>query len=103
MTSMPTDPAYILGRSRLEHRRLLEQGPFLRPSTERLLRAAGIGTGMRVLDVGSGVGDVSFLASNLVGATGTVLGIDLDGDAVILADQRRVSMNLANVSFVRGD
>ena len=31
---------------------------------------------MRVLDVGSGAGDVAFLAAALVGLTGEVVGVD---------------------------
>ena len=98
-----TDADYVLGRSNAEQRRLLEQAAFLRPSTERILRAAGIGSAMRVLDVGCGVGDVSFLVAELVGPSGAVVGIDLDADALGFAERRRVAMKAANVSFVRGD
>ncbi len=97
------DADYVLGRSNAEQRRLLDQAAFLRPATERMLRAAGIGPAMRVLDVGCGVGDVSFLVAELVGPSGAVVGIDLDADALAFAEQRRVEMRLANVSFVRGD
>jgi hypothetical protein len=55
-----TDPTYALGRSDDEHARLTEQANFLRPLTERFFRKAGIAPGMKVLDVGSGVGDVAF-------------------------------------------
>ena len=98
-----TDADYVLGRSNAEQRRLVEQAAFLRPSTERMLRAAGIGPRMRVLDVGCGMGDVSFLVAELVGPSGSVVGIDLDADALAVAEQRRVTMKLANISFVRGD
>jgi len=97
------DADYVLGRSTAEHRRLVEQARFLRPSTERVFRAAGIAAGMRVLDVGCGVGDVSFLVADLVGPTGAVVGIDLDANAIAFAEQRRSAMNLVNVSFVHGD
>jgi ubiquinone/menaquinone biosynthesis C-methylase UbiE len=50
--------------------------------TERLLRAAGIGPGRRVLDVGCGTGDVALLAARLVGPAGLVCGIDRSGEAV---------------------
>ena len=103
MSSTATDPAYVLGRSQLEQRRLVEQGRFLRPSTERTFRAAGIGLAMRVIDVGCGVGDVSFLVAELVGPSGAVVGIDLDADALAFAEQRRAAMHVANVSFVHGD
>ncbi len=46
--------------------------------TERLLIDAGIGPGMRVLDVGCGRGDVALLAAKMVGAQGEVVGIDRD-------------------------
>ena len=59
---------YILGHSREEIRRLMLQATILRPFTERLLRNAEIGPGMRVLDLGCGAGDVSMLAAELVGA-----------------------------------
>ncbi len=36
----------------------MHQATILRPITERLLRGAGIGRGMRVLDLGCGAGDV---------------------------------------------
>jgi len=49
------DTDYALGRSEAEYERLVEQGDVMRPMTERLFRAAGLGPGMRVLDVGCGV------------------------------------------------
>jgi protein-L-isoaspartate O-methyltransferase len=61
------DTDYALGRTRVEYQRLIEQAELFRPLTERLLRAAGIGAGMQVLDVGCGAGDVSFLVSEIVG------------------------------------
>ena len=57
-------------------RRLADQGALLEPFTADVLRRAGLGEGMRVLDVGCGVGDVSLLAAKMVGAGGGVLGID---------------------------
>jgi ubiquinone/menaquinone biosynthesis C-methylase UbiE len=97
------DADYVLGRSSQEYRRLLEQAQFLRPLTERMLRAAGIGPGMQVLDVGCGVGDVSFLIAELVGSLGSVVGIDLDVEALAVAERRRADQALATVSFVHGD
>jgi len=97
------DADYVFGRGRAEYERLIEQAEILRPVTERMLRSAGIGAGMHVLDVGCGVGDVSFLVSNLVGAEGSVTGVDLDGDAVVVAEQRRAAQGLTNVSFCQAD
>ena len=97
------DTDYALGRSEAEYERLVEQGDVMRPMTERLFRAAGLGPGMRVLDVGCGVGEVSALLSELVGPSGSVLGIDLDGEALDRARQRCVDLGLTNVSFQQGD
>ena len=101
MTSLEAE--YVLGHTDAEHRRLIQQAAVLRPSTERLFRAAGVRAGMRVLDVGSGAGDVSFLAAELVGSTGQVIGIDVDGDALTLAERRRATSNTSNVTFLTGD
>jgi ubiquinone/menaquinone biosynthesis C-methylase UbiE len=46
------------------------------------LQQAGVSPGMRILDVGSGAGDVAFLAASLVGATGEVIGMDKAQSAV---------------------
>lgn len=71
--------------------------------TERLLTDAGIGPGMRVLDLGCGSGDVSFLLAKLVGEGGQVLGIDVDTKQLIAAHERARSQNFSNVFFVQGD
>src|SRR5215470_14248779 len=94
------DPTYALGRTDFEHQRLLEQARVVRPLTERLFRAAGIGPGMRVLDVGSGVGDVAFLAAELVGAGGEVVGVDVDAGALEKARSRARTLGHGNVRFV---
>jgi SAM-dependent methyltransferase len=64
------------------------QARILRPYTERFFRAAGLSPGMRVLDLGAGMGDVSLLAGDIVGPSGRVLGIDRDAAALDRARQR---------------
>jgi SAM-dependent methyltransferase len=83
-----TNRAYVLGHSESEQRRLDAQGAQLRAFTERLLCDAGIGPGMHVLDIGCGTGDVSLLAADLVGPTGTVVGIDRSPDVLDTARGR---------------
>src|SRR5215831_15449448 len=63
---------YVLGHSQREIRRLTTQAALLRPITERLLQNAKLAPGMRVLDLGCGAGDVSMLAAEFVGSTGSV-------------------------------
>lgn len=71
--------------------------------TERLLVDAGIGVGMRVIDVGCGRGDVSFLAARLVGEQGQVLGVDRDASPLVVARERARELNLPRVTFAEGD
>ncbi len=95
-----TDANYMLGHSEEEIRRLMIQAAVLRPITERLLRATGIGWGMRVLDLGCGAGDVSMLAAELVGPTGSVVGIDRSRDVLAVAEQRARSAGFPQIAFV---
>jgi ubiquinone/menaquinone biosynthesis C-methylase UbiE len=97
------DPAYALARSGDEYERLRTQAAFLADMTERLLRAAGLEPGMRVLEVGSGAGDVAFLAAELVGPEGEVVGVDVDPAALEVARGRAQTLGLRNVTFVEGD
>jgi ubiquinone/menaquinone biosynthesis C-methylase UbiE len=83
--------------------RLEEQGRVLGPATRMILAAAGIRPGMRVLDLGCGVGDVAFLAADLVGPDGHVVGVDLWTDALARARLRAEQAGLAQVQFVAGD
>jgi 2-polyprenyl-3-methyl-5-hydroxy-6-metoxy-1,4-benzoquinol methylase len=86
-----------------ERERLASQGDALRPATERLLRAAGIGPGTRVLDCGSGGGDVSIIAGELVTSDGDVCGIDRDSGHVDAANRRVKDSGLTHVRFETAD
>src|SRR5262245_62576551 len=80
--------SYPLGYSDGEFARLERQGRLFHDLTEDVLVRAGLAPGMRVLDVGCGIGDVSLLAASLVGPGGTVLGIDRSPDAIETAARR---------------
>src|SRR5580765_4580203 len=99
----PEHAVYVLGHSEVELRRLAFQAVLIDPVTRRLLVEAGVTSGMRVLDVGTGRGDVAFLAAGLVGETGSVVGVDRAPAAVAVARERAAEASLANVSFVEGD
>ena len=94
---------YVFGHSDAELRRLTFQAALVEPITRQLVVDADIGEGMRVLDVGTGRGDVAFLASELVGESGVVLGIDQAPDAIVVARDRATATSCANVSFEVGD
>jgi SAM-dependent methyltransferase len=72
-------------------------------TTERFLLDAGLLPGMRVLDIGCGRGDVSFLAARLVGEQGQVVGVDRDPAALAFAREGARELGLPHVSFVEGD
>ena len=96
-------PSYALGYSVHEFRRLESQGAFLRDLTEYVLRRAGLEPGMRVLDVGSGMGDLSLLAAELVGPSGSVLGIDRSAEAANMAGHRAAAAGQHQVRFASAD
>lgn len=86
-----------------EQRRLASQAQLFDPLTERVFRAAGLGIGMRVLDLGSGAGDVAFLAARLVGRDGEVVGVERDPQAVASAMARAAEAGVSNLRFIEGD
>jgi len=94
---------YQLGSDAAELARLDLQGRLLAPATRTILATAGVRPGMRVLDLGSGAGDVAFAAAGLVGPAGEVIGIDQSRDAVARATARAGQRGLSNVRFVAGD
>jgi len=94
---------YALGYTDAEQARLIRQATLIAPHTERLFREAGIGVGHRVLDLGSGMGDVSMLVSGLVGASGEVVGIERDATSIERAQARVAAAGLRNVSFLNVD
>lgn len=83
-----------------EDERLAAQAALFEPLTRRLFQEAGLAPGMRVLDLGSGAGDVARLAAEFVGPEGQVVGVERDPEAVELA-RRRTSAG--NVEFRVGD
>jgi ubiquinone/menaquinone biosynthesis C-methylase UbiE len=96
-------PDYPFSTSDHERQRLMRQADVLAEATERLLRKAQIGPGMRILDIGSGAGDVAFLARRLVGDSGEVIGTDRDSTQVAFANQRAETLGYGNVRFIESD
>jgi cyclopropane fatty-acyl-phospholipid synthase-like methyltransferase len=98
-----TNRAYALGHSARETARLEKMAALYNPSTHRLLAEAGVEPGMKVLDVGSGAGDVALLAADLVGPTGTVIGVEANPVLLDTAQERVHAAGLSNVRFICGD
>ena len=66
-------------------------------ATERMFQAAGLDTGMHVLDVAAGTGDQSMLAVRRVGPTGSVLATDISPTMLAGAEQAAAEAGLQNI------
>lgn len=99
----PPSRSYVLGHADDEVNRLIEQGRFFAELTASVLRSAGVGDGMRVLDIGCGVGDVAFLAARLVGPKGEVIGVDNSAEAIDVATRRATAEGFTNIRFLTRD
>lgn len=95
----PPGTAYVLGRSLAEYDRLNRQGRLISTITRHFLEEIGLTPGMRVLDVGSGTGDVALLAASAVGQSGRVVGVDNDSAALSIAKERADNAELTNIIF----
>src|SRR6185312_15849978 len=98
-----TPASYVMWHDDRERRRLLLQASILNPLSDQLLRRAGLSAGLRVLDIGCGVGELSMVAARLVGRRGCVTGIDIDEGALALAAARAREQELDHVDFVHSD
>src|SRR3982074_2156918 len=97
------EAACVLGHSKQELRRMMLQAENLRPITTRLLREAGLAPGMRVVDLGCGVGGVAFLAAEGGARPGAVFGSDRIAPAVFPARARACAAGHANIEFIEGN
>jgi len=95
---------YVLGSDERELARLDRQAASIEPATRLLLQAAGLAVpGLRVLDLGTGLGHVARLAGQLVGPSGSVVGLDRAIQALAVARQRVEAAGERHVSFVEGE
>ncbi len=72
-------------------------------TTGRLFRFAGISEGMTVLELGSGLGEISVLLSEIVGSTGSVLGVDRTKEIISAAQKELDISGKSNVRFLQAD
>jgi SAM-dependent methyltransferase len=73
------------------------------PFRDRLLAAAALAPGDRVLDVGCGAGRTTRDAARAVAPGGAVVGVDLSGSMLDLARKAAVADGLDNVQFEQVD
>ncbi|MCB9849084.1 MAG: methyltransferase domain-containing protein [Phycisphaerales bacterium] len=72
------------------------------PVTHALMDALHLSPGMRVLDVGSGIGDPAIPIAAAIGATGRVQGVDLSPAMVAACRDRARAYGLTNATFQVG-
>lgn len=94
---------YVLGSDDPEIARLDGQASSIAGTTDGLLRAAGIGGPMRVLDLRTGLGHVAFLVADLLGPGGSVLGVDQAERLLEIAERRRAAAGAENIEFLHAD
>jgi ubiquinone/menaquinone biosynthesis C-methylase UbiE len=70
---------------------------------QALIKAAGIGPGMNVLDLAAGSGDPSVSIATQLAGNGSVTAYDLTYDMLAMAKGRRDKLSLANFRIVSGD
>ena len=103
MSNASREMTYTMGRSKEETERLIQQSGLYEDITRRFLKEAGLFSGMKVLDIGSGAGDVAFAAAELVGSEGEVIGVDMNAEILETAKSRAQEAGFANIQFVAGD
>ena len=103
MSNQPRDAEYTMGRSEGETQRLIEQSQLYDDITRRFFLRSGIAKGMKVLDVGSGAGDVALTLAEFVGPEGNVVGVDVNPDILKTAQARADAAGFSNIEFIAGD
>ena len=96
------DATYVLRRGDEGARRLRLLARVKWPSTRALLRRAGLGPGMRCLDVGCGTGEVTLKMARIVRPDGQAVGMDADRAFVSHAQSEAGRLGVSAL-FRRGD
>src|SRR5262245_11822622 len=96
---MKQNAEYVLATGEAATRRLRVLHDLYGPGARRVLLQAGLERGMRVADLGCGVGMTTGLLADLVGPTGHVVGVDASR-AQIAEARMLLPPGRSNVSFV---
>lgn len=103
MSDSEDQSGYAFSDIENEKKRLQEQSRIIGATTRRMFEESGIAPGMKVLDLGSGAGDVVLMLADLVGPGGSVVGVDRNPDMVATAEKRAREGNYNNVTVLAGD
>jgi SAM-dependent methyltransferase len=95
--------AYVLDNNRVDHERLMLQARAIDRIAERYMREAGLAPGMRVLDLGSGMGDSALLAARLTAPDGRVVAVERSAETAAAARERLESLGATAIDYVEAD
>ena len=102
-TRKPVEKEYVLGTDDVEIARLGVQHEVWVPRMLACWDRAGIGEGMRVLDVGCGPGYATLDLGQRVGPGGEVVGVERSERFVTYGTQRCIARGTDHVQFVQQD
>lgn len=94
---------YALATGAAAVRRLHVLHDIYAPAGRRVLLQAGLRAGMKVADFGCGVGVVTRMLAEMVGPSGSVTGVDVNGQQLTEAAAFCESRGVMNTSFVKAD
>ena len=94
---------YFLGYSPGEQERLQRQALWLAPDATQLFDRIGVGPGFRAVEIGCGPLGCLEILSQRVGPTGSVVGVEINADAVALARKHLADNEIKNVEVLQGD
>ena len=97
------DKPYILatGEKAVSRLDLLER--VFGPATRHLLSAIGLCSGMRVAEIGCGIGLTARWVSTQVGFGGSVVGVDSSSEQLHIAEKSAAESSTTNLSFREGN
>lgn len=73
------------------------------PPGQRAIEALAPLPGERIIDVGCGCGHATLALAHIVGPAGFVLGVDISGPMLAVAQDHAAAQNLTNVRFMEAD
>jgi SAM-dependent methyltransferase len=94
---------YLLGQSSAEQARLQQQASAFANDSNWLFDQIRVAAGSRVVEIGCGPQGCLDLLSSRVGPNGSVVGVEMDGNAVATARRFLADRGITNVELRQGD
>lgn len=101
--TLPHLDVYTAGDGAVDRSRLEHLTEIFGPTTRALLDRVGVDPGIACMDVGCGIGGVTYELARRVGPGGRVVGLDIDGDRLEEVRKDASALNLPNVDFQVAD